>query len=333
MTTPAAGMNGATMAAYVVMSMDENAASEVLRHMDESAIGTLTTAMAAMHEPASDQAYQIYARLMTDLESNGGMAPGGYDAFRKLLARAFGEKRANDMLERIIRTSATQIDVLSKVDPKVLAEVVKDERPQVVAVLLGQMTRSNAVECLNAFDETLAVDLIHRFARLDTIPSVALAELKGMLSEQLGTQVETRTSSTGGVRQAADLLNGMSSGAADRALSQIREADSDLADQIRSNMFTFDDLLSLPDNFLQLVIFEVNPERRAPALRGGSTVARERFLHNISRKEAEILKDDIDHGPMVTRAESQSAQHEFVEAAMRLSRDGRISLRNDEDMI
>ena len=333
MTTAETGMNGAAMAAYVVMSMDEAAASEVLKHMDEASIGVLTSAMSVMREPGRDMAYQIYARLMTDLESNGAMAPGGYAAFRHLLARAFGDKRAQDMLERIGRNNAAQLDALSKVDPKFLADLIKDERPQLIAVLLGQMTRATAVECLNAFEEPLSVDLIHRFARLDTVRSAALAELKSMLAEHLGTQIESGTSSTGGVRQAADLLNGMSSSASDRALSQIRDVDPELADQIRSNMFTFEDLLNLPDNFLQLVIFDVNPERRAPALRGGSPQARDRFLANISRKEAEILKDDIDHGPMVTRAESQDAQREYVEAAMRLSRDGRISLRNDEDMI
>lgn len=333
MNSAESAMNGVAMAAYVVMSMHEDAAAEVLRHMDESAIGTLTSAMAAVREPPSDVAYQIYARLMTDLETNGAMAPGGFAAFRNLLSRAFGEKRAKDMLERIMRTSTTQMDVLSKVDPKSLADQIKGERPQLIAVLLGQMTRSAAVECLNAFDEPLAVDLIHRFARLETIQSFALTELKSMLSEQLGAQVATRMSSTGGVRQAADLLNGMTAGASDRALSRIRELDPDLADQIRSNMFTFEDLLDLPGNFLQQVIFEVNPERRAPALRGGSPRAREKFLANISRKEGEILKDDIDHGPMVTRADAQAAQHEFVEAAMRLSREGRISLRNEEEMV
>ncbi|WP_295529791.1 FliG C-terminal domain-containing protein [uncultured Thioclava sp.] len=333
MIEPDSGMSGAAMAAYVVMSMDEEAATQVLRHMDEASIGILTAAMSEMHEPSRDEGVQIYARLMAELEAGGAIASGGFDAFESLLSRAFGDKRAHDMLERIIRTRTSDLDILSKIDGRTLADQVKDERPQLLAVLLGQMTRSAAVECLNAFDEELATDLIHRYARLETIPSVALAELKSMLSDHLGTQIATQASSTGGVRQAADLLNGMSAGAAERALSRIREEDADLADRIRANMFTFDDLLGLPDHFLQQVIFEVGPERRSPALRSATEQTRERFFANISRKDAAILKDDIENGPMVKRADSQAAQHEFVEAAMRLSREGRISLSNEEDMV
>ncbi|TMV87876.1 hypothetical protein FGG78_18235 [Thioclava sp. BHET1] len=332
--TPQEGrISSPAMAAYVVMSMDKAAALQVLRHLDEASIGQLTAAMANVGEFPVDTAAQVYAGLMSELQAGGAMAPGGFDAFRSLLSRAFGEKRASDMLERIARTSATDFELLSKVDGKALAEQIRGERPQLIAVLLGQMTRSAAVECLAAFDEDLATDLVYRYARLETIQSFALSELKAMLSEHLGTQFETRASSAGGVRQAADLLNGMGTGAADRALTRIRARDDDLASQIRANMFTFDDLLDLPDQALQQVIFVVNPERRAPALRGASVPTRDRFLANISKKDATILRDDIENGPMVTRAESQSAQHEFVEAALKLSQEGRISIRSEEDMI
>lgn len=326
-------LSSASMAAYVVMSMDKAAAAQVLRHLDEASIGRLTTAMSKVGDLPTDTAVRIYATLMSDLEAGGGMAPGGFDAFRALLSSAFGEKRASDMLERINRTSASDFELLSKIDGKAVAEQIKDERPQVIAVLLGQMTRSAAVDCLAALDDDLATELVYRYARLETVPSFALNELKAMLAEHLGTQFENRTSSTGGVRQAADLLNGMSADAADRALAGIRELDEDLADRIRANMFTFDDLIDLPDHVLQQVIFVVSPERRAPALRGASTQTRQRFFANISKKDAAILLDDIENGPLVTRMDSLAAQHEYVAAALRLAQEGRISIRKEEDMI
>jgi len=328
-----AELSGAAMAAHVVMSIDENAASQVLRHMDEPAIGALTDAMAEMKALPNERIYQIYARLMTDLEYSGAMAPGGFASFRSLLAKAFGDKKANDLLERIMRSSSTTIDVLTKVDPKLLAEQIKDERPQLVAVLLGQMARSAAVECLGGLNEDLATDVILRYARLDAVQSFAITELKSMLSEMLGGHVSSRANSMGGIRQAADLLNGMGGGASDRALSRIRELDPELADRIRENMFTFDDLLKLADPALQMVIREVDPTKRAPALRGASSQMRERILANVATKEAAILKDDIENGPMVTRSDAQAAQRAFVEAAMRLDQDGRISISGEEDML
>ena len=139
MSEAESGRSGAAMAAYVVVAVDEEAATQVLRHMDEASIGILTAAMSEMHEPSRDEGVQIYARLMAELEAGGAIASGGFDAFESLLSRAFGDKRAHDMLERIIRTRTSDLDILSKIDGRTLADQVKDERPQLLAVLLGRM--------------------------------------------------------------------------------------------------------------------------------------------------------------------------------------------------
>lgn len=326
-------VKGAAMAAYVVMSLDENAASQVLRHMDEATIGAITDAMAEMKTLPNEQAYQIYARLMTDLEYSGAMTPGGFNAFRGILVKAFGDRKATEMLERIMRSNSSTIDVLTKVDSRSLAEQVSHERPQVIAVLLGQMSRASAAECLNAFPEEIATDVILRFARLDAVQHYAITELRNMLSELLGGQVAARGNPMGGVRQTADLLNGMGGGAAERALAKIRELDPDLADRIRENMFTFDDLFRLPEQSLQFVIREVDPAKRATALRAASPQMRDRVLANVAAKEAAVLRDEIENGRMVTRSDAQAAQRAFIEAALRLAQDGRISINGEEDML
>jgi flagellar motor switch protein FliG len=326
-------MTGPVKAAYVLMSMEQSVAASVVRHMSESTIASITDAMADLKPISNEDAYQIYANLMADIDVPDSIVPGGFPAFKSILVNAFGNKRADEMMERIMRSNAKSIDVLIKVDPKILADQIKDERPQLIAVLLGQMPKGTAVACLAALNEDLAIDVIFRFAKLDTVQGFALEELKILMAEMLGGHLSTKSDATGGVRLAADLLNGMSGSMSDLTLQRIRDLDSDLADRIRENMFTFDDLMRLPDQALQQVIRSVNQQRVAPALRGASQQIRDRFFANIANKEAAILRDEIDNGPMVTRAEAQAAQREFVDAALVLAQDGKISVNGDEDML
>jgi flagellar motor switch protein FliG len=326
-------MSGAARVAYILMSMDSQVAAAVTRHMGESTIALVTDAMATLPPLSHEDAYQVYAQLMSDFDSPGGIMPGGFSAFKSILINAFGNKRADEMLERIMRSNSRSIDVLANVDPKILADQIKDERPQLIAVLMGQMPKATAVACLNAFNDDLAVDVMFRFARLEAIQGSALDEMRLMMSDMLGGHVGSKSDTAGGVRQAADLLNAMSGSMSDRTLSRIRDIDPGLADRIRENMFTFDDLMRLPDQALQQVIRTVDQNRLVPALRGASQSIRERFFANISSKEVTILRDEIDNGPMITRADAQAAQRSFIDAALNLAQEGKISITGDEDML
>jgi len=325
--------SGAEMAATVLLALGETAAASVLRHMDERTIGVISDAMARARVLDSAVATSALTRLATDLESRGPILPDGFGYLRRLLVSAFGEDKAGDMMERIIRSNGGPIDVLSHSDPKMLAEQLAGERPQLLAVLLGHMNRLSAVSFLGSLSDEQANEVVYRFARMDAVQPAAMAELRAMLSETLGGHVEARTTSIGGIRNAAELLNGMGGIASERTLERIREFDPDLADRLRENMFTFDDLLNLGDQALQAILRVVPSERLGPALRAAPAAVRTRVLDNLSKKAADYLRDEIENGPMVTRAEAHAAQRTIVEAALALAREGKLSLRGDEDML
>lgn len=327
------GLRGAEKVAVILMMMGERKAAAVMQHMDERAIGAVSDIMGTVPKVESETALELLGDLLIELDGAGVSSAGGFPWLKRVLVNAFGEQRALEMIEKALRSGGGTIDVLTNVDPKSLAEQVGGENPQMLAVLLGHMTKSAAVAFLNSIDSTLPAEIIYRYAKMDTIQPVALGELREMLSEMLGGHVSARVSAIGGVRQAADILNGMGAEAADHAIGRIRQLDSGLAEKIRDSMFTFDDLMRLDDQSLQLVLRNVPQERIAPALRAASIPTKDRMLTCVSSKAAIVIVDEIENGQRVTRADAQAAQKEICEVALRLAEQGTISLGGQEDML
>ncbi len=319
--------------AAALLTMGESSAAVILRQMDEKSIAAVSDAMARMRTVDLRTATKVMEDLVTDLEANGTTTPGGIGHLRRLLATAFGDQRAGEIVERMMRARDGAIDVLSEIDPKTLAEQLRQERPQLLAVLLGHMNKLSAAGFLGSLPEETVTEVVYRYARMDTIQPAAMSEMRTMLAEMLGGHVESKTTMIGGVRNAADLLNGMGPTASERALARIRETDPELANQIRENMFTFDDLMRLSDQTLQTILRAVAPEGIAPALRSASPEMRERIYANVSRKAAQFLRDEVENGPLVTRSDAQAAQRVILEAALALAQEGKLSLRGEEEMV
>ncbi len=319
--------------AAVLLAMGESSAAIILRQMDEKSIAAVSDAMARMRNIDIKMTTEVMGDLVADLEANGIATPGGVSQLRRLLISAFGEQHAGEIIERMMRSRDGAIDILSEIDPKTLAEQVRQERPQLLAVLLGHMNKLSAAGFLTALPEEAVTEIIYRYARMDTIQPAAMTEMRSMLTEMLGGHIESKTTMIGGIRNAADLLNGLGPAASERALAHIRETDVELADRIRENMFTFEDLMRLSDQALQTILRTIEPDRLAPALRSASPEMREKIYANVSRKTAQFLRDEVENGPLVTRSDAQAAQRVILEAAMALVQEGKLSLRSEEDMV
>jgi flagellar motor switch protein FliG len=325
--------SGAELVSAALLVMGDEVAANVLRHMDERAIRSISRAMARSRAVDAVAASAAITRLIAELDSPGVITSDSSNYLRRLLVSAFGEEKASDMMERIMRSNDGAVDALSRTDPKILAQKLYGERPQVLAVVLGYTNRSSGLAFLACLPEGTAIEVVYRFALMYSVQPAAMMELREMLAETLGAHLEEHSTTIGGVRNAAELLNGMGELAADKMLDAIRQVDPELADRLREKMFTFDDLLNLSDQALQAILRAVPSERLGPALRATPTTVRERVLGNISKKAADYLRDELDNGPMVTRAEAHAAQRTILEAALRLGREGRISLHGDEDLL
>lgn len=326
---------GADLAAVVLVTLGESLAGRVLRHLDERTIGTISDSMAKLKSVNRETVALAMGKLAFDRDS-AGVNGGGFDFLRRVLLKEFGEHDGQEMLDRIMRSGNGALDALSTVDPKTLAEQIGNERPQVLAVIVGHMARSSAVTMLSQFPEEVTFEVIYRYACLETVQPVALQELRAMLTETLGGHIATRTVSPGGVRQAGDLLNGMDAATSQKALEAIRQINPAVADQIRESMFTFEDLLRLSDDAMQIVIREFQmqyPDRLDKVLRNASDEMCKMVYRNISTKQRTVLQDQIENGKALTRADVQHARRDFVNLAIALAAENRIALGGTEDMI
>lgn len=326
-------LSGDQKAATALMLLGDELAPLVLRHMNENAVGAIARQVAQVDQLDTDQSTEIVERLATDLRSDINRFPVGLDYVRRTLTDAFGDAKAAEVIDQILQTKPKTFDLLNDVDPRRLAEQVSNEAPQLLAVMLGHMKRRAAVAFLDCLPEDKASDVVFRYSQIESVHPAALLEMRLAMTELLGGGRASRVPALGGARQAAELINAMETSAAEQALTSIRAVDNDLADSIRANLFTFDDLGRLTDQTLQMVLREVEQGKLAPALRGASPAMRERILANVSHQTAEFLRDEIENGVPVTRAQAHAGQRAITDATVRLADAGKLSLGGAADML
>lgn len=328
-------LNGAERAAIVLHELGEEVAAVVMRQMDEHAIARISGAMTRQRKIPAAARNEVLDAFESDLGIGGG-DEDGYRYLSKVLVSALGETRAQDIINRLSRTERSSFFHLQAIaDPRTLAMQMVGERPQTLALLLAQLPRDAGAAMLSYLPEKLAADTIYRFTTLDTVSPEAVNELREMMTELLANSDSggRRLANLGGAKPAADILNHLQSGLSERVLEAINAHDSETADKIRENLFTFLDLVRLPDRSLQILMREVPGDRLAPALRLVDESVRARFYQNMSARTIEVLQEELTNGPPIRRADALSAQGEIVEIALRLSAEGRISVNASEELV
>lgn len=319
--------------AAILMVLGDDIATAIMRQMSETTIEAIASAMVDIKTLDAADAIRLISRLALDFSGSGVELPGGMEFVRRTLSEALGKERAGDLLDKMLQRTEEKLELLDKIDPKTLTAQIGMESTQLQAVMLAHMKRNTAIAYLNSLSEEAVSEIIYRYAQIDVVQPAALAEMRVMISEILRGQTNLRATIPGGVRQAAELLNEMETQNAEHALAAIRAHDEHLADAVRDNMFTFEDLIRLDDQTLRVVLREVDISKLAPALRAASPEMRERIYSNISSKLTEILRDEVENGPAVTRAQAQASQKVITEATLRLALAGKISLAGSDDML
>jgi flagellar motor switch protein FliG len=243
-----------------------------------------------------------------------------------VLRRALGDDKANLLIDRILQGSdVTGIESLKWMDAASVAELLRNEHPQIVAAILVHLDHEQSSSILKCFGERQRNEVMIRVATLDGIQPVALKDLNDVMSKVLAGG-EMRRASLGGVKTAAEIINLLGTAVETTVLDYIRESDSDLAQKIMDNMFTFDDLAKLDDKGIQALLKEVQSESLVVALKGASPELREKMLKNMSTRAAETLREDLDARGPVRLSEVEAEQKEMLKLVRRLADEGQIVL-------
>ena len=329
MADPGAGiaLSGVQRAAIVLLSLGEQQAAEVLKHMGAREVQKLGVAMTSLGEVSRESVARVFDEFIEVLARPGGIGSGADDYVRAVLTQALGEDRASSLIDRILAgRNTTGLDTLKWMDPRAIAELVRNEHPQIIAIVMAHLDGDQAAEVLKCLPERARVDVLLRLATLDGIPPHALNELNDVMARQFAGSQNIKSSSVGGVKVAANILNFMDSGQDEVLLGAIGEVDGELGTRIRDLMFVFDNLADLDDRAMQAVLREISSEQLALALRGADARVREKITGNMSQRAAEILLEDMEARGPVRLAEVEGAQKEILAVVRRMADNGDIQI-------
>jgi flagellar motor switch protein FliG len=249
-----------------------------------------------------------------------------------VLRKALGEDKANLLLDRILQGSdVSSIESLKWMDAASVAELLRNEHPQIIAAILAHLDFDQTSSVLKLFTERGRNEVLIRIATLDGIQPTALKDLNEVMSHILAGGERMKKSSLGGAKTAAEIINMMGSSVEASVLDYIREADSDLAQKIMDNMFTFDDVNKIDDKGIQAVLKEVQSESLIVALKGASADLREKIFRNMSSRAAETLREDLETRGPVRLSEVEAEQKEMLKIVRRLVDEGQIVLAGGGD--
>jgi flagellar motor switch protein FliG len=317
---------GLHRSAILMLSLGHDEASEVFKHLGPREVQKLGAHMAKLANVGREEIEKVLEEFR--LDSVGRVSLADSDEYlRTVLRKALGDDKATHIIERILQgQDNTGIEGLKWMDAASVAEMIRNEHPQIIATILVHLDRDHASEVMQYFVERLRNDVMMRIATLEGVQPVALRELNDVLSQLLSGSDRTKKSSVGGVQAAADILNYMAGTQEASVLASIREQDPELAQSIQDKMFTFDNLLDLDDRAIQLLLREVQSESLIVALKGTNQELREKIFKNMSSRASEALKEDLEAKGPVRLSEVESEQKEILKIVRRLADEGQIVL-------
>jgi flagellar motor switch protein FliG len=251
---------------------------------------------------------------------------GGVDTARRLLQRSFGSDAGDRILDRVVRSFKTTAGfaTLEKTDPQQLSKFILAEHPQTIALILAHLNTTNAAELVSLLPEALRSDVLSRMAVLDEISPEVITRISAVIEQRLKTVGGLSREQHGGVRAVAEICNRLDRSVSQPVLEAIENASPDLAVSIRNLMFVFDDLRHIEDNGLREIIQRVDKKVLTIALKGASEDIRTRFFGNMSKRAAEMLKEEMDVMGAVRLREVEKSQHEVVAITRKLEEEGLI---------
>ncbi len=327
----AAQMSGVERAAVFLLSLGEENAAAVLKHLDPSQVQNVGAAISNLSSVTTEKKATVIDEFTSSVQETSALA-GSEQYVRNMLNHALGPDKAKSMLGRILQDHSRKgLDTLKWMDPASVSSILKDEHPQICAIVMLSLEPEQSAQILKLIEKEKRSDIMIRIAGLDSVKPDALEELDDLIGRQLLQKNVASSSKVDGIRGAAEILNFLDSNSESEILEEIEESDETLSDAIREKMFIFENLLVLDDKDMQRLLREVETESLVIALKGTEQAVRVHFFSNMSKRAAELLKDDIEMRGPLKLSEVETAQKEVLNIAARLADEGEISMRSSGD--
>jgi flagellar motor switch protein FliG len=288
--------------------------------------------MAKLANVSREEVQSVITDFSTSVESQTSVGVGAEDFLRKVLVDALGQEKATSIIDRIsIGRSTKGLEALKWMDARAVAELIRLEHPQIIAIVLAYLEPDQSAEILTALPANMRTDIMVRIATLDGVQPSALTELDDIMEKTFAGKGTTRTSALGGAKAAANIINNLEPSQEGVLMEQILQTDEALGSRIQDLIFVFDNLMDIDDRSMQELLRQVASDKLLLAMKGADDAMKEKIFKNMSQRAAEMLKDDLESKGPVRISEVEGAQKEILQTARKLAEAGTIALASKGD--
>lgn len=320
-------MGGMEKAAMLMLSLSEEDAAQIFRHLEPKQVQRLGMAMASMADFSQEKVSAVHRLFIDDIQKFSNIGIGSEDFVRKALVAALGEDRAGNLVEQIIMGSGARgLDSLKWMDARQVASIIQNEHPQIQTIVLSYLEPEQSAEILSQFPEQVRLDLIMRIANLEEVQPAALQELNDIMEKQFAGSAGAQAAKMGGLKAAASIMNYLDTNVEGQLMDAIRESDEEMSQQIQDLMFVFENLIDVDDRAIQAILREVPGDLLQKGLKGADDQLKEKILRNMSKRAAEMMQEDLASMGPVRVSDVEAAQKEILSVARRLADAGEIML-------
>ncbi len=320
-------MSQSQRAALFLMALGENKAAEVLKHMGPKEVQSLGGTMRTLGEVTQGQIATVLDEFLRSVGNQSSLSIGSEDYLKNILQKALGREKAESVLSRIsIGGNSRGLDMLKWMDAQAIYDLVRNEHPQIIAIVLVYLEKEQASEVLALLPDDVRAEVVLRVANMDGINPTALSELDAIMEQRFSGSPNVKVSNIGGIRTAAEMVNGLRGEESSGVIEKMTEADAELSNKIQDQMFIFENLLELADRDMQALLREISTDSLVIALKGSSQEMQEKIFRNMSKRAAEMMRDDLETKGPVRLKEVEEAQKSILVVARTLGDEGKIAL-------
>jgi flagellar motor switch protein FliG len=320
-------LEGVEKAAILLLSLSEEDAAQILKHLEPKQVQKLGSEMAKIDDMTQSKITAVHKHFIEEIQNYSTIGFQSTDFVKRALTAALGEDKAANLIDQILMGSGAKgLDSLKWMDSKQVASIIRNEHPQIQTIVLSYLEPEQSAEILSQFPEKVRLDLLMRVANLEEVQPAALQELNEIMEKQFAGQAGTQAAKMGGLKSAANIMNYLDTNIEGQLMDAIREQDEEMSQQIQDLMFVFDNLVDVDDRGIQAILREVQQEALLKAIKGADDELKQKITKNMSKRAAEMLLDDLEAMGPTKVSEVETAQKEILSVARRLADSGEIAL-------
>ncbi len=327
-------LTGTQRAAVLMLLLGEEQAANIIRFLSPKEVQGLGAAMVQVAELSQEAVNAVLDEFLAEIKRQTNLGLGTADYVDKVFRRALGDDKAASVLGRINPGHGSKgLEILTWMDARSIADMIQAEHPQVVAIILSVLETGVAAEVLNFLPPDARAEIMQRVASLEQVQPSAMDELEAIMKKQFSTNSSSKSSSLGGVKAAANILNQTKTTLEAAVMSGLRDIDPDLMQQIQDNMFTFENLVGVDNKGIAKIMANVEPDLMMKALKGASEAVKEKFLGSMSERARGMFRDDMEALPPMRLSDVEMAQKMVMRAARKLADAGDLVLGGGADYV